>query len=210
MSETAESLYGAHEELWVDLVGHPFVVAAGDGSLPNEVFDRWLVADHWYLAVLRRFIGGLVVIAPDEYARDVLGGAFAPLQELLDEFRQEAAARGLDLDDEPGPVTLGYTSYLLSTLHDGYEVAATALYAAEKAHLDAWSTVRGRTRAGSPYWTFIESWTSPGYSAWVEALDALLGRAAVDAPTGAMYSAFGRVVRFELDFWDAVHTGEGW
>ena len=210
MSETAESLVAAHDELWPEIAGHPFVLAAGAGALPADAFGRWLVADHWLLAGTRRFLGGLVLAAPDEFGRDVLASAFDPVQVALDLFRHEAAIRALDLDDEPGPVTLGYTAYLLSTLHDGFEVALSALYAAEKARLDAWTAVRKQADATSPYRHFIDAWSSPAYKAWVATLDDLLGRVAVSGPSGGMYSAFGRVTRFEIDLWDAVHTGEGW
>jgi thiaminase len=210
MSETAESLVAAHDELWPEIAGHPFLVAAGAAALPTETFDRWVVADHWLLVGVRRFLGGLVLAAPDEYARDVLAGAFGPLQAVLDVSRHEAGVRALDLDDEPGPVTLGYTAYLLSTLHDGFDVALAALYATERARLDAWTAVRNRSDATSPYRHYLDAWSSPGYAAWVAALESLLGLVAVNGPTGAMYSAFGRVTRFEIDLWDAVHTGEGW
>jgi thiaminase len=210
MSETAESLVAAHDELWPEIAGHPFLVAAGAGLLPPDSFDRWLVADHWLLSGTRRFLAGLVLTAPDEYARDVLSRAFEPLQGMLDLFRHEAVVRGLELDDEPGPVTLGYTAYLLASLHDGFPVALAALYATEKARLDAWTAVRRRSDTSSPHRHFLEAWASPAYAAWVDALDELLGRTAVNGPTGDMYSAFGRVTRFEIDLWDAVHSGEGW
>ena len=210
MSETAESLVAAHDELWPEIAGHPFVLGAARGTLPTESFDRWVVAHHWLVAGTRRFLGGLVLGAPDEYARDVLAGAFEPLHGVLELFRHEASARALDLDDEPGPVTLGYTAYLLASLHDGYDVALAALYATEKARLDAWAAVHGRSGIESPYRHFVDAWSSPSYAAWVAALDDLLGRTAVSGPTGAMYSAFGRITRFEIDLWDAVHTGEGW
>jgi thiaminase len=210
MSETAESLVAAHDELWPEIAGHRFILAAGTGELPTETFDRWVVADHWLLVGVRRFLGGLLLAAPDEHARDVLAGAFQPLQGVLDLFRHEAAVRALDLDDEPGPVTLGYTAYLLASLHDGFDVALAALYATERARLDAWTAVRARTDATSPYRHFLDAWSSPAYAAWVAALDDLLGRVAINGPTGGMYSAFGRVTRFEIDLWDAVHTGEGW
>jgi thiaminase/transcriptional activator TenA len=210
MSETAESLVAAHDELWPEIAGHPFVLAAAADSLPVESFDRWLVAHHWLLMGTRRFLAGLVLAAPGEYARDVLAGAFEPMQGVLDLFRHEAAVRGLDLDDEPGPVTLGYTSYLLASLHDGFDVALAALYATAKARLDAWTAVSVAADATSPYRHFLDAWSSPAYAGWVAAVDDLLGRAAVNGPTGEMYSAFGRVTRFEIDLWDAIHTGEGW
>ena len=118
-------------------------------------------------------------------------------------------SRGLDLDVEPSLTTLGYTSYVLSSLLDGYEVALTVLYGAEKAYFDAWRTVRERTDRDAPYAAFIENWSSDAFGAWVDRVARLLDDAASDTPTPSMTRAFDRVVRSELRFWDAVFDGRG-
>lgn len=207
MSGRATALQLAYKEMWRHIPGHPFLVAAGDGSLTPTAFGRWLVEDHFFVVGFRRFLGRLVALAPDEAARDVLSSAFAPLQAELELFRREAVARELRLDDEPGPMTLGYTSYLPAALDDGYDVALAVLYGAEKAYFDGWSAVRSRVTPASPYWPFIDNWSSPQFGAWVDTVADLLG---VGEPTPAQSVAFGRVVRFELRFWSAVHFGEVW
>ena len=191
--------------LWPTITTHPFVVAAANGSLPAEAFDRWLVEDHFFVVGFRRFVGRLVAIAPDERARDIVAGTLAPLQTELDLFRTEASARGLDLSVEPSPTTLGYTSYLHACVDDGWPVAVTVLYGAEKAYFDAWSAVRSAAEAGSPYWPFIDNWSSPAFGRWVDDVASLL-----PSPTEDMHAAFARVVRLEVRFWDAVFTGETW
>lgn len=183
---------------------HPFVRQAADGTLPPEAFDRWLVEDHHFVVAFRRFLGGLAALAPEEEARDLLTGALVPLQAELDLFRAEAAARGLDLGGEPSPTTLGYSSFLVASLLDGWRIALSVLYGAEKAYFDAWSVVRAAAEASSPYWSFIDNWSSPAFGVWVDDLAALVERHGLDEV------AFDRVVRFELRFWDAVHRGEGW
>jgi thiaminase len=191
----------------MDPADHPFVRAAADGTLPREAFDRWLVEDHHFVVGFRRFLARLVELAPDESARDLLAGAQVPLQAELDLFRAEAEKRGLDLTAEPGPTTLGYTSFLLAAPADGWPVALTVLYGAEKAYFDAWSVVRTQAEASSPYWSFIDNWSSPAFGAWVDELAQLV---ATLAPSAEVDRAFHRVVRFELRFWDAVHRGEEW
>lgn len=184
---------------------HPFVHAAADGTLAPEAFDRWLVEDHHFVVGFRRFLARLVELAPDEDARDLLAAAQVPLQAELDLFRAEAGKRGLDLGAEPSPTTLGYTSFLLAAPADGWPVALTVLYGAEKAYFDAWSVVRATAERSSPYWSFIDNWSSPAFGAWVDDLAALVDRL---APDPAVDRALERVVRFELRFWDAVHRGE--
>lgn len=186
---------------------HPFVHAAADGTLAPEAFDRWVVEDHHFVVGFRRFLARLVELAPDEDARDLLAAAQVPLQAELDLFRAEAGKRGLDLGAEPSPTTLGYTSFLLAAPADGWPVALAVLFGAEKAYFDAWSVVRAKAERSSPYWSFIDNWSSPAFGAWVDDLAALVDRL---APDPAVDRALERVVRFELRFWDAVHRGEAW
>ena len=186
---------------------HPFVRAAADGTLPPDAFDRWLVEDHHFVVGFRRFLARLVQIAPDEEARDLMVGAQAPLQAELGLFRAEAVRRGLDLNAEPSPTTLGYTSFLMAAPADGWPVALAVLYGAEKAYFDAWSVVRAQAERSSPYWSFIDNWSSPTFGAWVDDLGRLV---AALPPDPAVDRALDRVVRFELRFWDAVHEGETW
>ena len=198
------------EPLWPRLVGHPFVVAAGEGTLADEAFDRWLAEDHAFVVGFRRFLAGLVMLAPDDAARDILAAALVPLQGELELFREEAAHRGVDLDTEPGPTTLGYTAFVQSSLLRGYQVALTVLFGAEKAYHDAWVAVRSRAAERSPYWPFIDNWSSPTFGSWVTDVARLVDAAAPEGATEPMRRAFGRVVRFEARFWDAVHAGETW
>jgi thiaminase len=206
----ARTLLAGSGPQWSRLTEHPFVVQAGDGSLPRPAFDRWLVADHYFVVGFRRFLAGLVALAPDQRAADVLAAGLGPLQAELDLFRREALARRLDLAAEPGPTTLGYTSFLQASLQDGYAVALAILYGAEKAYYDAWSAVRATASRTSDYWPFVDNWSSDAFAGWVAAVARLLDPASPDAPTPAMVTAFDRVVRFELLFWTAVHEAETW
>jgi thiaminase/transcriptional activator TenA len=202
----SSALLAAQREHWAAMARHPFLVAAADGTLAADAFDRWLVEDHHFVVGFRRFLARLVELAPDEAARDALAGGLGALQGELDLFRSEAAARGLDLAGEPAPTTLGYTSYLLASTADGWPAAVTVLYGAEKAYFDAWSAVRAATDASaSPYARFVDNWSSPAFGAWVDQVAAL-----VDALPAPDHATFERVVRFELRFWDAVLAGERW
>jgi formylaminopyrimidine deformylase / aminopyrimidine aminohydrolase len=193
---------------WTPIVNHTFVRAAAAGTLPTTAFDRWVVADHHFVVGFRRFVGRLVDAAPDEAARDLLAGSFGPLQSELELFRTWADDHGLDLDAEPGPVTLGYTSYLAAVANDGWAHAVTALFGAERAYFDAWSAVRQSADVTSPWWTFIDNWSSDAFRAWVDDVSALVDRTVPEAEP--VRHTFERVVRFEVRFWDAVEAGDDW
>lgn len=202
MSLSAD-LLAENADVWPALTTHPFVVQAADGTLPTEAFDRWIVADHAFVVAFRRFVGGLLALAPDEAARDLLGGSVTVLQPELQLFRDAARDRNLDLDAEPSLTQLGYSAYLLASLADGWPVAVTVLYGAEKAYVDAWTAVRERAAADSPYWSFIDNWSSAAFGQWVDAVAELVDALPPSAHDDAR-RAFRRVVRFERAFWDDV------
>ncbi|MDQ2723611.1 MAG: transcriptional regulator [Actinomycetota bacterium] len=203
MTGTAEQLVAGESALWQQCLTHPFVLATADDALPAGAFDRWLLADHEFVIQFRRFLAGLTALAPTERARDVLCGGITALTPELELFRTQLSERGLSPDHyDPDAVCVGYTSFLLASFSDGYEVALAVLYGVEKAYLDAWTAVRARAVA-SPYRGFVDNWSAPAFASYVDSLGTLLGD---DAPTPAQQRAFGRVVRFELQFWGAVHT----
>lgn len=193
---------------WGDIVAHPFVRAAADGTLAPDAFDRWVVADHHFVVGFRRFLGRLLDLAPDDDARDLVAGSLAPLQSELELFRTWADEHRLDLEAEPGPITLGYTSYVLALPSDGWAAAVTGLFGAEKAYFDAWSAVRRSADTSTPWWPFIDNWSSDAFGAWVDDVAALLDRTVPD-PT-PVRPTFDRVLRFEVRFWDAVEAGDPW
>jgi thiaminase len=203
MPENTVALLTEQSTAWKQILDHPFVAETSAGSLPQATFDRWLTEDHYFVRSFRAFLEALTAVAPDTEARDVLSGGLAALLPELDLFEEEAAARGLDLTAEPSLLNLGYSSYLLASVGEGWQVGITVLYGVEKAYYDAWASVRDSTGPGTPYAGFIANWSSPAFSAYVDQLAVLVNR---EELTDAMRRAFDRVVRFELAFWDEVHA----
>jgi thiaminase len=199
---TSAALLAAQLPAWQRILAHPFVIETSAGTLPRATFDRWLTEDHYFVQAFRSFLVELSAIAPDDEARQILAGGLAALEPELALFEREALARGLDLTTEPSLLNLGYTSYLLASVGEGWPVGITVLYAVEKAYYDAWASVRDTTSPGTPYAAFIANWSSPDFAAYVDRLGWLVDR---EDLTVAMHLAFDRVARFELAFWDLVH-----
>ncbi|TQF73308.1 transcriptional regulator [Rhodococcus spelaei] len=197
----AVALVEGESDRWRRLAEHPFVLATADGTLEVGAFDRWLLEDHAFVVEFRRFLAGVLTLAPDERSRDVLAGGIAALTPELELFRVELDRRGLDRDGyRPSLGCASYTSFMMASLHDGYEVASVVLYGVEKAYLDAWTTVRERAAAAdSRYRSFIDNWSAPPFASYVADLGELLG---AGEPTARQRAAFGRVAEFEVAFWD--------
>lgn len=200
----ADALVAGAGQRWTVLAEHPFVLATADGTLPEGSLDRWLLEDHEFVVQFRRFLAGVLVLAPDERARDVLAGGLAALTPELELFRAQLADRDLDpATHTPSATCLGYGGWMLASLNDGYDVALAVLHGVERAYLDAWTAVRERS-VGQQYAEFVHNWSSPEFAAWVRAVAALLGDG---APTPGQRRAYARVTEWEHAFWDTVHTG---
>lgn len=196
--------------LWPRVLAHPFVLAVAEGSLSDEVFARWIAADHYFNVEYQRFIAGLVATAPGPQAVQAMAVGLASNQAGLSRIRETASRFVIDVDVEPGPTTLGFAAFLQSQLLLGWEVGLAALYACEKVYYDAWGSVRAMANRSAPYWPVVDAWSDEIFGHWMSSIRRQLDTACVDGPTPAMYLAFDRVVRFELLFWSALYTGETW
>jgi thiaminase/transcriptional activator TenA len=97
------------------------------------------------------------------------------------------------------PATAAY-AVLLGRLDDAdVTVALTALWAIERAYLDAWSFAA----PGAPaYREFVAHWTTPQFAAYVDALEQAADDAVGAALGGSDLDAvFAEVVDAESDFW---------
>jgi formylaminopyrimidine deformylase / aminopyrimidine aminohydrolase len=207
---TSRKLLAHSAKLWPRVIGHPFLYAVADVSLDRDAFERWLVAEYAFNVELRRFIAGLVTIAPTGWDADVIAGGLGPNKCDIDLVRSAAVRQGFDVDAEPGPSTIGFAGYLQSLPQRGYEVALAGLYGTQKVYYEGWSSIRGRTTWTSPYWPLVDTWSAADRADRISGLCQLVDAAAPEGPSSPMCLAFDRVVRFALQFWTAVYVGEDW
>lgn len=197
--------------IWEAMTAHPFLRELATGRLPRERFDFWVQQDYRFVQDGLRFLALLIARAPDEELRRGLLDAAVAFRNELTIFEDYARQRGLQLEVEPTPVCLGYTSFLLATAATGSLGETLAvLWGAEKAYYDAWSTVRQALGLAEPYARWIENWTSPQFAAWVDWLGAQLVRWSGSAEYPALRRAFLATARYEYLFWDMVYTGTTW
>lgn len=202
---TSRSLLAHSGQRLSRLRGHPFVQAIAEGKADDEVYRRWLVNDCYYNVEYQRFIAGLAAIAPTDAATEAIATAMSGSRLGLSQLRELADRAVVDLDAEPEPATVGLAAFLQAQVSRGYPTAISALYAAEKTYVDAWTAVRPTANRETPYWFVLDYWSSETYAYWSESLGRLVDVAAPDGPTREMFRAFDWVVRLELEFMDAMH-----
>jgi thiaminase/transcriptional activator TenA len=186
-----------HADAWGRATRSPFLDAVRDGTLPAAAFDTWLVQDAHFLGDLLRFQARLLARAPRP-AQGVLAGGCVALVEELDWFGRVAAERGLDLTAPQLPATVAYGDLLYRLDAADVGTALTALWAVERAYLDAWS---GARPGAGDYGPFVAHWTAPGFAGYVAALEAAADDNAVDDAAPADEAVFLEVAAAEADFW---------
>ncbi len=197
---TTSSLLRRHAPLWKVTCRNPFVGGVRDGSLPVEVFDRWLVqhdllADRLFTATCR--------IAADAPERDraVLLEILRRLDRFLAWFDRMLRERGLDPDASMHPVCRAYADYTVALGFEPYPVSLTALWTQLRAYRDAWKWAH----PGAPKFRgVVRHFYAPPYEPVLRELtraaDAALA-AASSRDVGRAEEAFLDVARYELAFW---------
>lgn len=185
-------LHHHHALEWRSATSHPFLDGIRDGSLPAGAFAAWLQQDYLFVHDLLRFQARLLAGAP-RAAQGVLAAGLIALESELTWFEAQVERRGLDLTGPRHPTTQAYREELERLLSEPFQAGMTALWAVERAYLEAW---RGAAPGAVEYREFVEHWTVPGFATYVTGLEAHAG----DSPVAE--AAWLRIVRLEHDFWD--------
>ncbi|MGI8553269.1 MAG: TenA family transcriptional regulator [Dehalococcoidia bacterium] len=196
----SEELRERHVALWHGAVHHPFLDGIRSGDLPESAFQTWLVQDYHFVARLLRFQALLLAQAPRADQR-VLSAGLAALVAELDWFEEQAPLHSLSLQAPLQPACRAYTDFLIALTHEPYPAGITALWAVERAYLDAWAGVR----PGAPaFREYVDHWTTDAFVMYVEeiaeATDRSLKLASADQMAQAD-GAFAWTARYERDFW---------
>ncbi len=194
-----EHLISSHPAEWHAATRHPFLDAVRDGTLPPEAFHTWLAQDYRFVGDLLRFQARLLARAP-RHAQPVLASGLVALESELGWFESQAQQRGLRLDTPLHPVAAAYGAFLARLEHEPFAAGITALWALERAYLEAWQHAAPGAPAFRP---FVEHWTVPEFAAYVARLAEAASEAlaAPETPAGPAEQAFLEVTRLERDFW---------
>jgi thiaminase/transcriptional activator TenA len=208
-----DRLVEANRAVWVAMAGHPFVLGLAHGTLPGSALQAWVQQDRVFVVEERRVVAALRAHGLPSRLDDLLADLDRNLVLEVEAFTQTAADHGFAPDAEPWPICLGYTSYLRCAAYDGTLEGLTALYAAERAYLDTWTTVAKLSPTDSAYHAWIQNWSGEPFRAFVTTLgrdlDELAGTPS-PALAGRLGVLFARAVRFELAFWEMCWSGQAW
>lgn len=196
----AAGLIQQHPEAWRGATRHPFLDSLREGTLPPQAFEAWLGQDYLFVGDLLPFQARLLARAPRP-AQAVLAGGLVAVEAELGWFEEMARERSLELKDKRHPATSAYRGLLDALDEDPYPVAIMALWAMERAYLEAW----GSAAPGHPtFLPFVEHWTTPEFAGYVAGLEEAVNAAleAEGTPESRVEAAFLQVASVEKDFWE--------
>ena len=186
-------------ELWPQAIHADFLSAIGDGDLPREAFERWLVQDYLFAQGLTTFEAITVAKTPRP-AQKILIAGLAAMDAEMDWFEEMARNRNLDLSAVPHPTCRRYVDFLVASAYSlPFEVLLAILYSVEVSYLCAW----GELNPIGPYAEFIQRWSNPQFVEYVRQLLQLCD----GNPHEDQQQYFNEVLRHERDFWRMTWEG---
>lgn len=112
------SLRKSVDHIWSSIKNHPFVIEVYDGSLPVEKFKFYLIQDYNFLLAMEKCFALIAAKSPPEISRLALEIAYLDATTEIENYARLLEKVGLDINtvvkEEPSPVNVGYTSFLLS------------------------------------------------------------------------------------------------
>jgi len=215
-----DELYEAARPLWDAQLDHPFVRGLADGSLPEEIFRRWVLQDYRYLIEFSRiFAWGAAKADRLESMSWYAQALDLTLNTEMDLHRQYAERFGLSAEDLEAapmwPTTRAYTDFLVRSAADG---DAAELLAALLPCAWGYVHIARRLAEGEPpeddrYAEWIEQYASDEFKAAADWLRGELDRVSADATRekkDRLKEIFLLSSRYEWMFWEMCWQGEEW
>jgi len=215
MTTFSEKAWESIQPRYADILDHPFVVGLGDGSLPEDVFVRYLLDDAHYLASYARTLALIASRMPDTAGVGLFAGfaqgAVVAEREL---HRSILEPRGIDPDapDVPGEsaACAAYTRFLArAAANASVEVAAAAVLPCFRVYLEVGRALMQHRHHAHPYAVWIDTYDGPVFAEAVRLAEQAVDALATAAPQqqSAMLTAYVRAADFEWRFWDQAWTG---
>ena len=209
----SEALHAAAAPVWEKCLTHPFVTGIGDGSLPVEKFQYFMLQDYLYLFDYARvFALGVVKARDPELMRTFAASVESILNGEMKIHRAYMQLLGITEEQvfavQPALDNLSYTHYMLSVANAGTPVEIVASILA-----CSWSYAEiGQELAKLPgalehpfYGEWVQSYAGKEYADMNQGLIDLMNHLAEnvsDEQLEHLKEIFVNCSCYELGFWD--------
>lgn len=217
----SEQLRKKAQKIWDAQLTHPFVVALGNGSLPERKFKYYILQDARFLGDLARIFAAAAQKAPDAES----GLRFAELVKetivtergLHESYGKCWKMTPAEMQSVPmAPTNYAYTRHMLTVAATGSaaEITVVALpcawiYCVVGQHL----LKNGPPKPDHPYRDWLNLYASPEFAEvqkWMRAKVDLWVKEAGAAEKRRMEDAFVISSRYEWMFWEMAWNEEQW
>lgn len=183
---------------------HPFVRGLADGSLPAEVFARYVAQDVFYLEAFFRAYA--LAAARCEGRHDVAVIFHRLMGGVLDELEMHsghATRLGIETGNvTPSPTTAGYVDLLLNTAwHGGLGEIIAVMTPCMRSYAFLGHALAKQRSENHPYREWIDAYSSDEMDELAAELELLLDEFAEDSPR--VHQLYRRAMEHELDFFSA-------
>ena len=200
--------------IYADIIGHPFIQELAKGTLPEEIFERYIAQDELYLGNYGRqmFAFAQMIDEPAQkemftsFAQTGIDGEKAMHKLMISRF-------GIDTTAAPSEATALYNSHTEAAIRTGVkEIAFAALLPCIWVYNEVGKHILSIAKMeGNPYMEWIEEYGNEDFSAAVGKVLELIDRYAslTDETTRKeMTLQFIEGVQFEYHFWDYAYRGK--
>ena len=212
-SWTSEA-WKAAEDIYKDILEHPFIKELAAGTLATGIFDRYLAQDERYIGNYGRQMFELaeLITEPEahemfvEFAKEGLEGEKMMHALLIDRF-------GIDTQVLPSPVTADYNEHTQAAIATGSkEIGLAAMLPCMWVYNEVGQHIlRIASVDGNPYREWIQEYDNEAFTEGVNAVLKLADEYAAatdDATRRKMTQAFVEATKFEYYFWDYGYFGQ--
>lgn len=197
-------LWEENRDLALACLDHPFVRRLGDGSLPAEVFGRYVAQDVHYLeAFFRAYALAAARCEGRHQAAVALHRLMGGVLRELEMHAGHAAALGLALNAvAPHPATTAYVDLLLEVAWQrGLGQTITVMTPCMRLYAFLGRELVAGRRPDHPYREWIDAYSGPDAEELAGTLELLLDELAEDSPE--VHELYRRAMECELAFFAA-------
>ncbi|MEA2232659.1 MAG: hypothetical protein QOD83_2475 [Solirubrobacteraceae bacterium] len=212
-------LWGGIEDVYAQILVHPFVAGLTSGELDRKAFSFYVVQDAHYLREYARALSICAARAPDEPSIKMFAehaaGAITVERQLHESFFAELGLTETVVAATPmAPTNLAYCSYLLSNAYGGsFAEALGAVLPCYWIYQRVGSELLSRGSPDPLYARWIDTYGGEEFGAVVQAVLELtdrLGRGLSEADRAAAAARFTVTARYEWMFWEMGWRQETW
>jgi len=200
----AKKLWAENEDLVQVALAHPFVQGLRTGTLPREIFQRYIAQDAFFLDAFARSYALALAHSPDQQG---IHDFFELLAGVLEELRLHtgyAEKWGVSLSNVTSDsATLDYTNYLLGTAFlRGTGETCAAMTPCMRLYAFLGQSLAAETEnSDHQYMEWIRAYSSPKFEVLATRLESLLDHYALDSD--AVHIAYRRAMTLEVAFFGA-------